>query len=323
MHREPPALPRAFARTRLALVLVAGTLALAGPARADFGPTIKRSFAPVRTRIHAWDGDRPERAWQLESTLGLGAQAQVGEGPTGYRESVTTTSFLFSGIFELPRLQSTVRLQVPLILGSITPILAPGIADTRSILAFGNIAVEGSRLWRVASDLGIRLSGTIACPTIIEKDALAFGGLKGDVSTLARAAMAARGYDAPELWEPGQWSLSPTLSVLWRTPAVRIEPFAKAVVFIDPSNHTERHLHIDAVMGVRSTVRLSRRFDLGTRLWGRLPVFDSAALPALAAGAELRAHLPEVDLTLGGFVPIAVPGEVRVYGVSLAAQVAL
>jgi hypothetical protein len=280
----------------------------------------KRSYAPVRTVIHAWDGDRPERAWNIDSLVGFGSDQHVDGAPPEYRENFYTTSLTAAGTFELYRGTTTVWFRVPLVIGSIDPAY-DNPQRRRDILVFGDPEVEIARRLHVARDLGLTLSMALSCPTIVNSEALAFGGFQNDSASILRAASAAHGYETAELYETSYFGFTPTVSLLWRSRGLRIEPYVRLMSFLSPLAHPDHRYRGVAIGGVRLSYRFGNRVELALRVWGVFPAIYGAEPYTLAAGPELKVKTRVFWLSVGSVVPLAVEsGEARVYGIALGLQ---
>jgi hypothetical protein len=278
----------------------------------------KRSYAPIHTRVHAWDGDRPERRWQIEGVLGFGGHLQVEGAPAGFEENLYTTSFIASGAFELYQGKTTVWFRVPLVVARIDPTY-DNPERQRDLLVFGDVSVEIARHLHPARDLGLSLSLALSCPTIVEEQALAFGGVDGDGAKVLRAASASRGYEQPELFQPTLIGFTPVLRLMWRAGPFRLSPYLRLPNFISPLSHPDHRYRGELVAGVRGSTRLGSHVELALRLWGLVPAIYGSDPWILAAAVELRVQLSYFGFALGGVAPLAIaPGEPRVVGVTLA-----
>jgi hypothetical protein len=278
---------------------------------------IGRSYAPIHTKVETWDGERPERLWQLNSTFGFGAQTIATYGPTTYAEDLYTTSFVATGTFELFQGRTTVWFHVPFHVTHYSP-EDIDVNRQRDVFAFGNIAVEAGHQWQLGRDLGLRFTLIISSPTIIEEGELAFGGFHGDSTSANRSALASRGYETPELFKPGYIGFTPTLTLRWRVRSLRVEPYLKLASFVSPVEHPDERYRGEIVVGARATYRINNHFDAGLRVWGMLPVIAGDDPWALSAAAELRAYIGDFVLGVGATVPLYVPDTFRrVYGIAL------
>ena len=284
------------------------------------------------------EGEEKPFAVSLDVVLGWGkVPFAVQNLPTTGSQAITYSradaapsdvqSFVLGGDFEATE-HFGVGVRIPFTFGTVSP---TGSA-ARSTTALENVELESEWSTRLSANLRLVAGLGVALPTaqgeeipatLVNASSVDVGSY--DRYSVARAAELARGYEANALFEPGRLGAIPQITLSYKGPRFRFEPYLKVENLIRTSSSLDAPYVGEAVGAVRAGYLIGSHVEAAIRGWINVGFAGTPddRTTVVAVEPDVVGSFGPVKLYGGVVVPLVGPPEdAGFFGVRLGLAVA-